>query len=307
VAWADYDNDGDPDIYLTNDGPDKLFRNDGGGNFTDVTEAAGLGVALWSDAVAFGDFDNDGDLDFYAVNPDVGLDLVYRNDGGRFTDMSSFSLDGDTPGQRVICVLDFDHDGLVDIYVIAIGTDFLYRNLGNFEFEEVGKTVGAYSDGWGVGTVATDPGGGPVFVPNRFYENIDGATFVDVAEETQTEDLLGYGVSCNAADINNDGWEDFFVTNGALSDVTTPSVMYLNNQNRTFSEVSSVLGSTPPDSRGVAFADFDLDGTSIFSSPAPRASGRASGATILRPTTTGSPSLSKALTAIAATSARAST
>lgn len=209
----------------------------------------------------------------------------------------------------------------MDIYVVAIGVDILYRNLGNFRFEEVTRSVNLLPDGWGVGAVATDlnkdgwldlwasnrsgdlnglylnregtfeditesagitvvglgmgvisldfdlyyttfPGGGPVFVPNRFYENVngDGETFVEIAAENQTEDLLGYGVSCNAADINNDGWEDFFVRNGALPDVTTPSVMYLNNQNRTFSEVSSVLGETPGDSRGVAFADFDLDG-----------------------------------------------
>ena len=97
VAWVDYDNDGDPDIYLTNEGKDRLFRKDGGGNFTDVSVLAGVDKQQWSDAVAFGDFDNDGDLDMYAVNPDEGLDLVCRNNGASFTGMSEVSLSENTP------------------------------------------------------------------------------------------------------------------------------------------------------------------------------------------------------------------
>jgi len=65
VAGGDYDNDGDEDHYLTNDGPNRLFRNDGEGRFTDVTAAAGVGSPAFSVGAAFGDLDNDGDLDLY--------------------------------------------------------------------------------------------------------------------------------------------------------------------------------------------------------------------------------------------------
>ena len=81
AAWGDYDNDGDEDLYLTVDGPNHLFRNDGRGRFTDVTESAGVGNQGVSVGTAFGDLDNDGDLDLYVVNFDGGLDLLYRNDG----------------------------------------------------------------------------------------------------------------------------------------------------------------------------------------------------------------------------------
>ena len=81
VAWGDYDNDGDEDLYLTNDGPNRLFRNDGDGRFTNVTASAGVGSPAFSVGAAFGDLDNDGDLDLYVVNFQRGLDLLYRNDG----------------------------------------------------------------------------------------------------------------------------------------------------------------------------------------------------------------------------------
>ena len=81
AAWGDYDNDGDEDLYLTVDGPNHLFRNDGGGRFTDVTETAGVGNQGFSVGTAFGDLDNDGDLDLYVVNFSGGLDVLYRNDG----------------------------------------------------------------------------------------------------------------------------------------------------------------------------------------------------------------------------------
>ena len=81
IAWRDYDIDGDEDLYLTVDGPNRLFRNDGGGRFTDVTESAGVGNQGFSVGTAFGDLDNDGDLDLYVVNFSGGLDALYRNDG----------------------------------------------------------------------------------------------------------------------------------------------------------------------------------------------------------------------------------
>ena len=81
VAWGDDDNDGDEDLYLTVDGPNHLYRNDGGGRFTDVTDAAGVGNQGFSVGSAFGDLDNDGDLDLLVLNLN-GPARLYRNDGG---------------------------------------------------------------------------------------------------------------------------------------------------------------------------------------------------------------------------------
>jgi len=80
VAWGDFDNDGDEDLYLTVDGPNHLFRNDGGGRFTDVTEAAGVGNQGFSVGSAFGDLDNDGDLDLVVTADMNEPNRLWRND-----------------------------------------------------------------------------------------------------------------------------------------------------------------------------------------------------------------------------------
>ena len=163
VAWGDYDGDGDQDLYLTNQGPNKLFRNDGNGAFTDVTDATGVGNSLFSVGAAFGDLDNDGDLDLYVVNFQAGPDALYRNDGPsgadggfRFTDIILEANMLHTESSRGMAFWDYDRDGLLDIYVNAIGFDILYHNLGNLRFENVAAAQGLGAPGQGVGAVPTD-------------------------------------------------------------------------------------------------------------------------------------------------------
>ena len=164
VTWGDYDNDGDPDLYLTSQGANNLFRNDGGGAFTDVTATAGVGNGLFSVGTAFGDMDNDGDLDLYVVNFGSGPDAFYRNDGPtgpggayQFTDITVTAGTTIERSSRGMTLVDYDHDGLLDIYVNAIGNDLLYHNQGNLQFEEVAAAVGITGvGGQGVGVVATD-------------------------------------------------------------------------------------------------------------------------------------------------------
>ena len=146
-AVGDYDNDGDPDLYVTNFGADELWRNNGDGTFTDVTAAAGIDESLWSVSAAFLDYDRDGLLDLYVVNyvldpnssgcfdnsgrpeycsPQGFLpapDALYHNEGdGRFRDVSVESgiAGAPGPGLGVICA-DFNDDGWVDVYVANDG------------------------------------------------------------------------------------------------------------------------------------------------------------------------------------------
>ena len=105
----------------------------------------------------------------------------------------------------------------------------------------------------------TWPGGDEVPVSNALYENIDGRTYVDMAIASGTEDPLGWGISCNAGDIDLDGWMDFYVTNG-FSDATSPNVLFHNQGDGTFTDVTDVLDGGAFDGRGVAFADYDGDG-----------------------------------------------
>jgi hypothetical protein len=329
VAWGDYDNDGDLDLYLTNDGANRLFRNDGDDRFTDVTTEAGVGNALFSVGAVFGDLDNDGDLDLYVVNFGTGPDALYRNDGPTgpggvhsFTDVTAPSGVIEEESSRGIAMIDVDRDGLLDIYVNAIGADLLYVNQGNLVFVNRAAALGIVNPGQGVGVVATDIDAdgwidlftgnrsadpnrlllnesgvfidvtavagiteiglgmgvhsfdadndldfdlywttwpGPTMRSNALYVNDGGGNFTEQAAVSGTEDASGWGISDNTGDVDNDGWEDFFVTNG-FSDTTSANVLFQNDRDGTFSNATSVIGGGLFDGRGVAFADYDRDG-----------------------------------------------
>ena len=335
LAWGDYDADGDQDLFLSVNGPDVLFRNDGD-HFTDVTAATGIGNDGFSVGTAWGDLDNDGDLDLYVVSfGSSSTDAVYRNEGPigpagehRFTDVTALSaeaFEGGRSSSRGVAYVDFDRDGLLDIYVNAIGPDILYRNLGEMRFVDVTREHDVFlADGQGVGVVASDlDGDGWVdlftgnrsFAPNRLfrnvsgtydemtgaagivatglgmgvlafdydndldmdlywtswpamhnvlYENVGGMQFIDVTAASGTGDPAGWGISANTADVDLDGWEDFFVTNG-FDPSTTPNVLFVNNGDGTFRDETSALeGGAAFDGRGVAFADMDGDGDLDF-------------------------------------------
>jgi hypothetical protein len=187
VAAGDYDNDGDPDIYLNNFGPNVLYRNNGDGTFSDVTKAAGVqnGNRVGAGA-SFVDIENDGDLDLYVGNyikfsfdthvprtkqglpysggpldypPDP--DTLYRNNGdGTFTDISLESgiARHAAYAMGLVCS-DYDSDGDQDILVgNDTGANFVFQNDGTGKFEEVGLVSGFAFDGSGnpQGTMGVD-------------------------------------------------------------------------------------------------------------------------------------------------------
>jgi len=233
AAVADYDNDGDQDIFVAGVNRNTLFRNDGKGRFDDVTTKAGLtGVdpqrgkmwAPWSVAAAWLDYDNDGDLDLFVVNyckwsPEIdpycgamkegwrtycfpdryeGLpNQLFRNDGsGAFTDVSSQSGIGKHIGKGMgVAIADYDDDGFVDVFV-ANDTlpNFLFRNNRKSGFEEVGLAAG----------VAVNDSGRPVSgmgVDFRDYDNDGLPDLIVSALEGETYPLfrnLGKGFFADA-------------------------------------------------------------------------------------------------------------
>lgn len=189
---ADYDNDGDPDLYLSNYGPNILYENQGDGTFKDVTRRAGLEDPLWGQSSSFLDYDNDGLLDLYVQNyltystdlayeayiyignekfPDYpapsnfkgAQDHLYRNNGdGTFTDVTEKAglTAPNGKGMGIACY-DMDNDGWTDILVTNDGIEnYLFHNNGDGTFTETGLVAGFAVDGLGIpeGSMGVDIG-----------------------------------------------------------------------------------------------------------------------------------------------------
>jgi enediyne biosynthesis protein E4 len=249
VVTADYDNDGDQDIYLTNWGEDVLYRNEGEGAFTDATEQAGLGNKDWGSSAAFLDYDRDGDLDLFVVNY---VDFTLENHP--WCGHQALEL-------RFYC----------DPRQHQPTRDLLYRNEGDGTFVEVGESVGITERGNGLGIACWDSDGDgdqDIYVandmgPNFLYENQGDGLFAEVgllagiALSADGASQAGMGV--DTGDYDNDGDLDLFVTNFQLEN----NVLY-RNDGLVFSEVSfqSGLGEISLNYLGFGanFFDYDNDG-----------------------------------------------
>jgi tetratricopeptide (TPR) repeat protein len=320
VAVGDYDSDGRPDLFVTRWRSYALYRNRGDGTFEDATEKAGLGgVRDWPTSAAFADLDGDGDLDLYvchyaAWDPatsgpcphplqaekfmycgprtfDAMPDHVFRNDGGRFFDVSEHAginaADREGRGLGVVAA-DLDGDGKVDIFVANdLTANFLFHNEGGFRFREVGieagvatNADGGYLAGMGVACGDLDGDGRPdLAVTNfygestTFYRNLGGGQFADhssaVGLTAASRYLLGFGAVF--LDANNDGWLDLATANGHVNDLrphvpyAMPAQLLLGEGSGTgrLRDVSSQAGepwSVPRLGRGLAAGDLDNDG-----------------------------------------------
>jgi hypothetical protein len=256
AAFADYDNDGDSDLYVVNQGTNRLYRNDGSGNFTDVAVTAGVDSDTPDASAAWGDFDNDGFLDLYVANwgtrckgtggaPEWTYypDKLYRNNGdGTFTDHAEWlAREGSTMGAGLQAAwLDYDDDSDLDLYLgndyIGPGKEpnFLWRNDGSgadgeWVFTDVSDASGAgvpiHSMGIGVGdydrdldldVAVSDIG------PLAFLRNEGDGTFsqqeaeLGLDREWQGPGARVIGWGLDFRDLNNDGWEDLYMAAGEL-------------------------------------------------------------------------------------------
>ena len=254
TACADYDNDGNVDLYVTNFGTNVLYRNNGDGTFTDVTVSAGVGDPGWSSSACFLDYNSDGHLDLFVVNYLVySLDVTYLpcEDGGTHT---------------------YCHPSLFEG-----APDRLYRNNGDGTFTDVSQEsgvggIGGMFHGKGLGVVSADfnnDGAPDLYVANDdtrndfFYNNGDG-TFSEISLLAgcaySFNGVAQAGMGVTVGDYNNDSWLDIFVTN--LSYET--NALYRNNGDGTFTDViyEAHLGkeSYLYVGFGTGFLDADSDG-----------------------------------------------
>lgn len=256
-VWFDYNNSGLQSLYVVSGRPlddsmhpyplkvkpdpaphNHLYRNDGNGHFTDVTEQSGLDPNMYSIAVTAGDYDNDGFEDLLVTN--YGKVVLYHNDGnGHFTDVTAkvgIKADGWSISSTW---LDYDKDGCLDLFV--------------GRYVKFDPTYHAY--------YAADNYPGPLDYAgetNMLFHNNCNGTFTDVSEKSGISAFVGRTMGVTAADFDNDGWDDIYVANDR-----TENFLFHNKHDGTFEEIANdtetAFGQNgeATSSMGPVFVDFE--------------------------------------------------
>ena len=253
ASWADYDNDGDLDLFSCNESipesleesaaiifPSQLYENDGKGVFTNVAVRAGVNNLRYCKGSTWGDYNNDGDQDLYLSNY-AAENRLYRNNGdGTFTDVAQ-ELGVTEPDESFpTWFWDYDNDGWLDLFVAGYARD--------------------------IDSVAADYLG----LPNsgarpRLYRNLGASGgpggFTDVAALVGLDDV-NQSMGSNFGDFDNDGYPDMYLGTGFPAfNALAPNVAYRNDGGESFSNVtfSAGLGHIQK-GHGIAFGDLDRDG-----------------------------------------------
>jgi hypothetical protein len=236
----DFDNDGWPDIFLptgstVRESPasrapgNRLYHNNRDGTFTDVSEKAGLARSGWGQGGCVGDYDNDGYLDLVVTY--WGQNALYHNNGdGSFSDVSqSAGLKTDKAEWSTGCsFIDYDHDGKADLFIVRY-VDFTYDSVPK-------KGQGQWCQWKGI-DVMCGPRGLKAST-NALYHNDGQGRFTDVSEKAGIKNTSPcYGFTSLTSDFDHDGWTDIYVACDS-----TPSLLYHNNHDGTFTELAKTAG-----------------------------------------------------------------
>jgi hypothetical protein len=271
AAWLDYDGDADFDLFVGNGagmsyvddgrrleilrtGGSRLYRNDGGMRFTDVTKTAGAGRMEWINAVATGDVDNDGDPDLYLACFDA--DVFLRNDKGVFVDATKEAGLGSELWGAGAAFADVNGDGALDLYV----ANYCLFDLEDPPMNGKRNVIEGTEVAWG--PEAENKRGLNLGAPDLFYFGDGKGHF---REATREAGLLLEPALCSYAvvfsDVNADGLQDILVANDLQ-----PSNLFINDGFGQFSEEGARRGfafnfeGKPTSAMGLAVEDFDGDG-----------------------------------------------
>jgi hypothetical protein len=247
ASWADYDNDGDLDLYVGHEedgrdvasAPCQLWRNEGNGTFTEVAATAGVETHAFVKGVVWGDYDGDRFPDLY-VSVNGGPNRLYHNNrNGTFTDVAREAGVALPLDSFPTWFWDYDNDGALDLYVAS------YRGV----TDAVAAVALSYF------------GGAPALELGRLYRGDGHGGFRDVAPELGLI-RLQLAMGSNFGDLDNDGWLDFYLGTGYPDyEALMPNAMYRNDAGRRFLDVTWNGGfGHLQKGHAVAFADFDQDG-----------------------------------------------
>ncbi|MBI5473111.1 MAG: CRTAC1 family protein, partial [Ignavibacteriae bacterium] len=331
ISWVDYNSDGYLDLYVPTAGnaPNKLYKNNGNGTFTDVAAAVGLNDLTNTITSTWADFDNDGDQDLFTTATSAGATLWRNNRVGGFdstftniTSTSGVSISGSQMGawadynldshldlytpvssssstsdalfrnngnstfvnvadsagvnhqissslEQAVHWGDYNKDGFPDLFIGNLqtsGQSYFHRNNGNGTFTEIAGALGFAGAARGAQWVDYNNDGrwdlsvagyaGSTTMPIKLYRNNGDGTFTDVAASAGiTDAVISWGVTW--ADYNNDGFEDCFV---AVSGQSTSCLLYKNNGDGTFTNATTEAGLNGLVQLSAAWGDYDGDG-----------------------------------------------
>jgi hypothetical protein len=323
-AVGDYDNDGWPDLYITCLGGNILYHNNGDGTFTDVTAKAGVADGRWSSGASFGDYDGDGFVDLMVANyvdfhlndlplfgstpyckyrgvdvqcgprglKGAGDALFHNNGNGTFTDVSKSAGVSDPDGYYGLGVIwsDFNGTGRPDIYIANDSTPkYLYKNLGNGKFEEIGfesgtalSNNGSEQASMGIAVGDYNHTGRPSLSVTNF-ENENDDLYRNDGNWNFSEESFSSGLALASlpwvkwgtafVDLDNDGWLDLITVTGHVypqmdllpSDpgYRQPGLLNMNQADGTFCDASDEAGPALKEkrvARGLAVGDLFNDG-----------------------------------------------
>jgi len=243
VGIGDINNDGRPDVFFTsNQGSNKLYLNEGGWKFKDITEQAGVaGIHKWHTGVSMADVNGDGWLDIYVSNsgePDGSQrenELYINQKNGTFREEArQYGLDDKGIGTQAI-FFDYDNDGDLDCFILNNS----FRPIESFGYDRYIRNVRSLNGG------------------HRLYRN-DGGHFTDVSAAAGIYGSeIGFGLGVTVGDLNNDGWPDIYVSN----DFFEKDYCYINQHDGTFKEsTEEAFGHLSLSSMGSDMTDVNNDG-----------------------------------------------